>query len=385
MEHSHVSPSGASRWMKCPASVTLTEGVPGTTSVFAQEGQLAHKLAEWALSDMDFALESCLYMPHWENEEIKVNVEMINHVENYVNLIMSYVENSISPFDDFRNVQLYVEKMVPLGWMTPGMFGTMDAGVYINSEKRLRCWDLKYGRGVTVSPEFNPQQIIYALGLIGQNNPKGIKLVDLVIYQPRGQGLPEKVWETTYDDIYTYYLENIRPALARIEKGSTLQVPGKHCQFCKRIGQCSAVAGSALGFRDEATLQLPEPAALNHDQIAKVIDFQKLLTPWVDNVKKYAIDLIKRGAEIPGYKLVHTRPKRQWKDVKGLEEKFNKHPDLYSPQKIKTPAQVEKIFGKESVAEFWDKPAPGLSIAPADDSRKPVDLADEFSIIKKGE
>ena len=49
MAHAVLSPSGAHRWMACPPSARLEQMFPDTTSEVAEEGTLAHHLAEISL------------------------------------------------------------------------------------------------------------------------------------------------------------------------------------------------------------------------------------------------------------------------------------------------------------------------------------------------
>lgn len=51
MSHAKLSPSAAERWMTCPGSVVLSEGMPEKTSAFAEEGTQAHALAEMLLNN----------------------------------------------------------------------------------------------------------------------------------------------------------------------------------------------------------------------------------------------------------------------------------------------------------------------------------------------
>ena len=48
--HARLSASGAHRWYHCPGSVTLEESFPDRGSIYAEEGTLAHDLAEIVLS-----------------------------------------------------------------------------------------------------------------------------------------------------------------------------------------------------------------------------------------------------------------------------------------------------------------------------------------------
>ena len=47
--HARFSASGSERWLSCPASIKAEIPYPNTSSVFAEEGTLAHELADTAL------------------------------------------------------------------------------------------------------------------------------------------------------------------------------------------------------------------------------------------------------------------------------------------------------------------------------------------------
>ena len=47
--HALLSASAAKRWLNCPPSVRLTESMPDTSSDYAEEGTVAHALAELKL------------------------------------------------------------------------------------------------------------------------------------------------------------------------------------------------------------------------------------------------------------------------------------------------------------------------------------------------
>ena len=47
--HAILSASGAHRWLNCTPSARLEEPVPDTSSIYAEEGTLAHDLAELEL------------------------------------------------------------------------------------------------------------------------------------------------------------------------------------------------------------------------------------------------------------------------------------------------------------------------------------------------
>jgi len=47
--HSEFGASSAYRWMACPGSVSMSRGVPNTSSVYAEEGTAAHEMGELAI------------------------------------------------------------------------------------------------------------------------------------------------------------------------------------------------------------------------------------------------------------------------------------------------------------------------------------------------
>ena len=49
-KHSLLSPSSSERWLHCPPSARLGEGIADTTSSFAEEGTEAHTLAEFKVN-----------------------------------------------------------------------------------------------------------------------------------------------------------------------------------------------------------------------------------------------------------------------------------------------------------------------------------------------
>jgi len=47
--HAKLSPSSAARWMTCPGSVALSEGIEDTSSKNADEGTMMHAFAAMCL------------------------------------------------------------------------------------------------------------------------------------------------------------------------------------------------------------------------------------------------------------------------------------------------------------------------------------------------
>ena len=92
------------------------------------------------------------------------------------------------------------------------------------------------------------------------------------------------------------------------------------------------------------------------------------------------------GVEVPGYKLVQKRAYRKWaEDPAEQMAGLGLDPDAYSPRSVISPAQAEKVFGKtpawNTLVELIVTPEGGVTIAPMEDPRQPVDRGSEFDVI----
>ena len=175
-EHARFSPSSAHRFINCAGSTLLSESLPETPdSVYGLEGSAAHLLAQRCLElNIDAALKigSPLEYKTWKGV---VTREMAGAVQIYLDEVRRK-----------RKVTTYhaIEKWVDLSWLVTDVSGTADH-VAAAPLDCLYVDDLKYGAGVPVEVENNPQLMTYGLGALGENNPFGVEEVEITITQPR--------------------------------------------------------------------------------------------------------------------------------------------------------------------------------------------------------
>lgn len=182
MAHAKLSPSSAERWMNCPGSVVLSEGMPNQTSVFAEEGTKAHEIAEMILRNQK----------GWADAP----VEMLEHIKVYVDYV-----NDLALFDG----DLHIEQRVKVNEV---VFGTADAVVWRPQLEELHIIDLKYGAGVAVEVVNNLQLKIYALAtLLTFEYPA--KTVTATIVQPRCYHPDGHIRSVVYDvvDLMDFYAD----------------------------------------------------------------------------------------------------------------------------------------------------------------------------------
>ncbi len=383
--HATLGASSASRWMACPGSVRLSEGMPNTSSDYAREGTAAHELSEMCLRSG----ESASAFIGRIIEGFEVDEDMAEAVQVYVDAVLKLAEGN----------HLTIEQRFSLEALNPPvpMFGTADAVIWEESTKTLYVVDLKYGAGVPVKVENSPQLSYYALGaMLAQEQEHGIlpEKVVMTIVQPRYHHAdgPVRTFEIDSYTLRCEWAEDLmRYAHATLEPDAPLN-PGDHCKFCLAQAKCPALHQQALALAQtefDDGFAPPPPEALTDAQIGDILSKADAFKSWVNSVQAYAADKLSKGGHIPGFKLVAKRAQRKWIDeqeaVDLLENMGLEEDDLYT-KKLISPAQAEEKLGKKKaikdrLAGAIVAVSSGNTIAPITDRRPAVVLmlGDEFS------
>lgn len=375
--HALLSASSAERWINCPPSARLTENMPDTESPHAAEGTLAHSLAELKVrkkfenmrkSEYDKRLgeirKDPLYAP-----------EMDGHTDTYLDCILKAAHgyNKVKPY-------VVAEKRLDYSAYAPDGFGTCDCAMLCKND--LHIFDFKYGKGVPVSAEDNPQLKLYALGALAEYGfLYDIKSVILHIIQPR----LDNISDFTIDvDALTAWGNSIRPAAELAYKGEGEFKCGDHCRFCKAKAICRARAEDF--FTLEASAELPKELLSDHE-IGEILERASRLKNWVSEVEEYVLSEILSGKSVEGWKAVEGRSNRKITDVDAAFEVLKKEgydEALLYERKPITLTELEKLVTKKKLEELIggmiDKPRGKPTLAPENDKRKPYapDLKEIF-------
>lgn len=383
--HAKLSPSSAARWINCPASIKLSEGLPETTSEYAEAGRLAHSIAElkarkqfspMAKRTFTSQLNKLEGDPHYEKA-------MDDHTDCYVEELKEHAMSfKAPPF-------IALETQVPIGLITgekkndgSPAGGTADC-IQIG-EGVLWITDFKNGAGVPVEAEENPQMMLYALGALAYYRPfygDTLQTIRMTVVQPATGGV--STWETTRDALEAWGQDVVAPAARQALAGDGEPRAGEWCKshFCPLRQTCRARAQEM--FAVEAEYKKALPPLLSDAEVGDALTRGSALVSWYSDLKDYALQACLDGKEIPGYKAVAGRSARDWDNLdtafadlqqRGIDEAL-----LYERKPV-TPPELEKALGKKPFAEVAADhvvQTPGKpTLKPASDKRPPYNAAE---------
>lgn len=342
--HAKLSASGSERWLKCPGSIRLEEPFPDSTSEYAEEGSLAHKIVELMLKHKFIEPMKPRSYSAALNKLKKQDLfqpEMITHAQDYIDHVADLVMKSKHP-------TVMSEQKISFSRWVPGGFGTCDT-IIVTSDI-VYVIDFKYGKGVPVSAESNPQLRLYALGAYDLlSTIYDIKHVCVTIVQPRLDSISSEI--VAIEDL----LEFGEFAKTQAEKALTDNAkvaPGEWCRFCKAKAVCKA--------RAEKNIELAGFTKLNADtltaeEIGRYIKQGKDVAKWLADLKEHALNELLKGEEIPGWKAVEGRSVRTWTNqdealsailALGYDEAV-----LYERKPL-TLSAIEKLMGKKEFKQL---------------------------------
>lgn len=375
--HSKVGASSAKRWMTCPGSVRMSEGVASPSSAFAAEGTVAHGLGEDALRGHREPEDWLGQVVEQDGHKIKITQEMIDAVRIYVDEVRGELA---------KGDTLNVEHRFHIKDLHENLFGTNDASIFKAKGKKLIVYDYKHGQGVPVEVEGNPQLLYYAVGALMETGFPA-KEVEMVIVQPRCPHPDGSVrrWSVPAFDLMEWAAELV-DAVKRTEDPDAPLVPGEHCRWCPGAHKCTKLEQVAT---ETAQQEFGPGLSYDADKLAETLEKLPIIEAWIKNVREFAYAEAEHGRCPPRWKLVAKRATRKWRDEHEAAEALRQYgledADLFV-QKIKTPPQVEKIVGKankEVLEALVVAESSGHTLAPESDKRPAVKAApeDEFSAV----
>jgi len=373
--HSTFSPSAADAWLACPARRRLIQNIPEETSVYAEEGTLAHSVCEAFFRkefyDIPFPNDLNLKMAMLTDQ----GLEMMSCAQGYYYVLSSWLNDQIN----IGEVLWFgLEKGIPV-FAEQGCFGTADC--LIVGTKGAAVIDYKHGKGKNVSAT-SLQLKVYLSGIFKHltNIPEDY-LFHAVVYQPRTEEAPK---HTSYmgSDLADF-LKQIEQAIQKSSEVNAEAIEGSHCFWCpaRRTNnvklKCPVILEKPLKLAQENfgkfLSDMNMPSVILNNQVStpkrdeammKIISLFPLIKSVAEDAEQEFLYRMSNGESIEGLMVVDKIGNRKI-NGEGFEEQeklLKTHfpnvevSETVTTTKIKTLAKLEKLVGKEKLNLVCTRP-----------------------------
>lgn len=387
-DHALLSASSSHKWLVCTPSVRLEEQFEDKTSEYMEEGTLAHAIAELKLRNY-FTEPMGKRKFNSEMKKLQQNEryqeEMQEHTDTYLDYIKEIaLKSPVKP-------TVVIEMKVDYSKYAKDGFGTADCILIM--DKKLHIIDFKYGKGVPVYAEDNPQLKLYALGALDKYKILyPIENIELHIVQPRIENISS--FELSRTVLEEWGNAAVIPAAEKAFLGIGEFVPGEHCRFCKAKGCCVARADKNLKAIEDFKpvdykkndrkdkLEKIAKNILTENEIGIILSQLTDVESWINDLKEYALKSILEGRDITGWKVVEGRSNRTISDIdKAFEiiKNYGIDEALLYEKKPLSITELEKLLTKKKfndlIGDFVVKPQGKPTLAPISDKRQGFKLS----------
>ena len=363
--HAILSASGSHRWLNCTPSARLELEFENTTSEAAREGTAAHALCEHKLKKF-LKKRSKRPVSDYNSDEME------ECTDAYAEFAMEQYEEAKKSCKD---PVILIEQKLDFSCYVPEGFGTGDC--IIISDDKLHIIDFKYGQGILVEAEHNPQMMLYALGALEIYDALyDIKTVSMTIFQPRRENV--STWTIPVEQLKVWAEEELKPKAQMAYDGEGEYLPGEWCTFCRAATKCRARAEEKMKL---ARMEFKMPPLLTDAEIEEVLTVLPDLTKWANEITAYATEAaIHHGKEWNGFKVVEGRSNRKYRDEQLVAEAAKEHgyTDICR-QSLIPMTEMQKLMGKadfeEILGDLIYKPPGRPTLVPITDKRPAMNVS----------
>ena len=370
--HAYLSASASHRWLSCPPSAKLCAEIRDESSPYAKQGTDAHELCEYKVlralgQDVKDPTENLDYF----------DKEMDDCTDEYCSYVIEQYEKAKQYCDD---PIVLVEQRLDFSKWVPDGFGTGDA--LIVADKVLQVIDMKYGLGIKVEAENNPQMMCYALGALDlYDGIYDIEAVEMTIFQPRRDNI--STFSISKEELLDWAENYLAPIAQLAYNGEGEFQAGEHCQFCKVKATCRKRAEYNMEL---AAYDFELPAHLEESEIAEILTKIDNLVSWANDIKDYALQQALSGVSYEGFKVVEGKSNRKYVDEKAVASIVERNGFDPYEKKLLGITAMSSLLGKKKFEELLGglvaKPPGKPALVPASDKRPTLNTAkDDFDEI----
>lgn len=354
MQHSKiVGGSTAKRVINCPGSVALVQKMPPQVeSKYAAEGTLLHACMEDLLADGEMG-------------DVIAKNKLTDDQANKLQFCLDALDE-IDPDQKMvfnQEVEVSFEGVKGL----EGVFGNVDLIGRLGD--RVIVLDWKFGDGVMVDAEENPQGLFYAAAAMRTKSMSwafyDARDIEIVIVQPPSV----RRWVTTFERVLSFRDELARAVKQAAKPDAPLAI-GDWCRWCTGKPICPKMTGAI-----DRTVHM-KLEALAPEELSKALDLADKLESFIGDARRLAHDRLEKNMPVPGYKLVAKRATRQWVDADKAVHWLEDHGVLpWANPEVISPAVAEKALKKSKVVlpdDLVVAVSSGSTLAPESDPRPAV-------------
>lgn len=401
MTHAECSPSQLSRLIACPGSRRLLRQASKDSTSYAEEGTLLHRAMEIQLKYNDAPAVVTLdeyarfkTIDYWNNEYKKLNLnrEQRIAIEECLDYFHSLMRELALTSEEEPKVALEAE--TSLAWCgMPEIAGHAD--VVIVTPGRCDIIDWKFGAGIKVDCENNPQARAYAAGVFTSSAELEQTQVYTHIVQPRMDNMGYE--QLSGRQLYQWLITFLKPAIQKTREPKAPCVPGvNQCRWCVGV-TCKAYSDEVKHLATEIFTpyvedkvppqDIPVDDFVGVEKLTYLLDKAKFVKAFISDLSAYMLKQCMTPEGLPGYKVVAGRSSRKWVDQEHAETVLSSlaenapddfdfdFEDLYET-KFVTVAKAEKLSKQlkqsELFKELWQKFPGKPTLAKASDPRPPV-------------
>ena len=356
MQHSKiVGGSTAKRVINCPGSVALVQKMPPQVeSKYAAEGTLLHACMEELLNYGELGDVIAKHkLTDEQADKLEFCLDALDEIDPHEE--MEYKQEVEVEFKGVKGLE--------------GVFGNVDLIGRLGN--RVIIVDWKFGDGVMVDAEENPQGMFYAAAAMKTEATawafEGATEIEIVIVQPPAV----RRWVTTFARLEEFVAQ-LQHAVKLAQKPDAPLAIGDWCRWCTGKPVCPQMTG-AIERTVYAKLE-----ALAPEELSKALDLAERLESFIADARKLAYDRLEKDMPVPGYKLVAKRATRQWADEKQMHIywlNMGLTPVEYQKVELLSPAQMEKVLKKRKMTlpdDLVVAVSSGSTVAPESDPRPAV-------------
>ena len=315
-DHAVFAPSSAARWLACPASARLSQGLPQRPNPAAIEGSRVHAVIETSLRTGKIPPPP---LPWLTGKNMPDN-EVATYIHDFIKQLGAGI--------------IHIEQRV---FLMKGCWGHLDVG-HVGPEC-ITVIDYKNGSW-DVEAKDNKQMLTYAATFL-DDHPNA-QWFRLVIFQPNSwvnKTNPEQQDGFKQHIHSRQDVENHRVMVENAIRYEGPPIPGPHCRWCPAFSRCPAMSQDANFLmaaisRDPQTM-LPQELLRMLRIVRGVSDMKVLL-------ENELTERLKNGATVEGAELKPGVKWRAWNDERQAAERLWQLAGAKGVKPV-TPAAAKKL------------------------------------------